>query len=60
MSEVTLRFDSGVRVGAEVYHLSNGGLGDQNPGENSLVLTVAVPLSRSSSASGVRARSAAP
>jgi hypothetical protein len=32
------------RVGLELYHLSNASLSRHNPGEESLVLTVAIPL----------------
>jgi hypothetical protein len=32
------------RVGVELYHLSNASLAHHNPGEESLVLTLAVPL----------------
>ena len=38
--EVAYRFDK-ARVGVLFYHLSNADLYDQNPGSNSLVLTVA-------------------
>lgn len=34
-------------IGIEYAHLSNGGLGRRNPGEESLVLTLALPLGRS-------------
>jgi hypothetical protein len=32
------------RVGVELYHLSNASLAPHNPGEESLVLTLAIPL----------------
>jgi len=44
--EIGWRFAGGTRVGVELYHLSNASLADRNPGENSLVLMVAVPMSR--------------
>lgn len=45
--EAAWRFGTRLRVGVELYHLSNADLTEVNPGEESLVLTVAVPLSRS-------------
>jgi len=33
-------------VGAEFYHISNASLGDRNPGENSLMLVVAIPTAK--------------
>jgi hypothetical protein len=44
--EAGWRFGGGVRLGLEIYHVSNGSTTDYNPGESSLVLTVALPLSR--------------
>lgn len=44
--EIGWRFSGGTRVGAEFYHISNASLGDINPGENSLMLVVAVPSAR--------------
>ena len=38
--ELSYRFASGRRVGVGFYHLSNAGLEDRNPGQNSLVLVV--------------------
>ena len=35
-----------MRLGLEYYHRSNASLDDYNPGENSLMLTFAVPLAR--------------
>ena len=37
--ELSYRLANGSRVGACLYHLSNGGLFDRNPGSESLVLT---------------------
>jgi hypothetical protein len=42
--EVARRFDRGYRIGLVFYHLSNGGLSDDNPGTEVLALTVALPL----------------
>jgi hypothetical protein len=44
--EIGWRFSGGTRVGAEFYHLSNASLGDRNPGENSLILMVAIPAAK--------------
>jgi len=43
--EAAWRFGQGLRLGLELYHLSNGSLEDLNPGEESLVLTFALPVS---------------
>ena len=42
--ELSRRLGPRVRVGLELYHLSNAGLADHNPGETSLVLTVGLPV----------------
>ena len=42
--EIGWRLSGGTRVGAEFYHISNASLGDKNPGENSLMLVVAIPI----------------
>lgn len=44
--EVAVRLSGGWRVGVEYYHLSNAGLGRINPGQESLVLTLAIPVGR--------------
>jgi lipid A 3-O-deacylase len=44
--EAAWRFGGGARLGVELYHLSNAGLQDLNPGEESLVLTLALPANR--------------
>jgi hypothetical protein len=44
--EIAYRFDDRSRLGLEVYHRSNAGLGDKNPGEESLMLTYAIPMSK--------------
>ena len=38
------RFDNRSRVGLRFYHLSNAGLGDDNPGVEVLDLTYSIPL----------------
>lgn len=42
--EVTYRMKSGYRVGAAISHLSNAGLGDSNPGTETLQAVVSVPF----------------
>lgn len=44
--ELAVRLNGGWRVGIEYYHLSNAGLGRINPGQESLVMTLAVPVGR--------------
>lgn len=39
------RFDNDVEAGVEFKHISNAGIHDDNPGANSVMLTVSVPLS---------------
>jgi hypothetical protein len=43
---VSWRLRSRARVGVEFYHLSNAGLGQRNPGEETFALSVSIPLSR--------------
>jgi hypothetical protein len=43
--EVSTEFLAG-RIGVEIYHLSNAGLTEHNPGEESLVVTYAMPMRR--------------
>jgi len=38
------RFDSRARLGLELYHMSNAGMDDLNPGANALMLTYSLPL----------------
>ncbi|MFW5678653.1 MAG: acyloxyacyl hydrolase [Pseudomonadota bacterium] len=45
-SELSYRFDNGARVGLYVTHLSNAGIHDANPGTESVLLTVSLPLDR--------------
>tara|TARA_B100000586_G_C20059925_1_gene405809 strand:+ start:232 stop:762 length:531 start_codon:yes stop_codon:yes gene_type:complete len=42
--ELAYRFENNMRFGIAFSHISNAGLGDINPGTESLVLTWAVPL----------------
>lgn len=44
--EIAYRFDDRSRLGLEFYHRSNAGIGEKNPGEESLMLTYALPMSR--------------
>jgi len=44
--ELAWRFRDGSRLGFSVCHISNGGLGERNPGAESLTLTYEVPLGR--------------
>ncbi len=44
--ELSYRMRDGSRVGLCLYHLSNGGLHDGNPGTESLVLNYSAPLRR--------------
>ena len=44
--EVAVALNGGWRAGIEYYHLSNAGLGRINPGQESFVLTLAVPVGR--------------
>lgn len=45
-AELTYQFDSGVRVGASLYHLSNASIGDDNPGTEVASFVVVVPWSK--------------
>jgi len=38
------RFENRARLGLDLYHLSNAGLDDRNPGANALMLTYSIPL----------------
>jgi lipid A 3-O-deacylase len=44
--EIGWRFDAGWSLGIEWYHLSNARLGDMNPGDASLLLTVTLPIGK--------------
>lgn len=43
--EVAWQFENRVRLGLELYHRSNAGIYDHNPGEESLMLNFAAPWS---------------
>jgi len=42
--EVAYRFDGRSRLGLSISHYSNAGLGDDNPGTESLMVNYSVPL----------------
>ena len=42
--ELTYCFESDYRLGLAVFHLSNGGLFDSNPGTEALALTFTIPI----------------
>ncbi len=42
--EMAWQFRSKARIGAQFYHISNASLGKKNPGEESLVFFISVPL----------------
>ena len=42
--KLAYRFDSRARLGLDLYHLSNAGLDERNPGANALMVTYSMPL----------------
>ncbi len=42
--KVAFRFENGWRAGIALFHLSNGGLSDRNPGTEPLFLSLSIPL----------------
>ncbi len=42
--ELAWQFRSFTRVGAHFYHISNASLGKKNPGEESLVFFISIPI----------------
>jgi lipid A 3-O-deacylase len=42
--EVAYRFDNYARLGLSFHHISNAGLDERNPGEETLAVTLAVPM----------------
>ncbi|WP_162300035.1 acyloxyacyl hydrolase [Kineobactrum sediminis] len=42
--EAGYRFDNHYRLGLAVFHLSNGGLSEENPGTEIVVLSLSIPL----------------
>lgn len=43
-AELAYRFDDRSRLGVGFYHMSNFGIGDENPGAESALLTYSLPL----------------
>lgn len=43
-AEIAYRFANEYRIGLALYHLSNGGFGDRNPGTESVVLNLIIPI----------------
>lgn len=43
-AELSYRFFNEYRVGLALYHLSNGGFGNRNPGTESIVLSLLAPI----------------
>ena len=43
-AEISYRFAQDYRVGLALYHLSNGGFGERNPGTESIVLSLISPV----------------
>ena len=44
--DLAYRFDDRSRLGMGVYHISNAGLGKDNPGENTVEASYALPLAK--------------
>ena len=44
--DIAYRFDDRSRLGVEFHHISNAGIGKQNPGAETALLTYAYPLSK--------------
>ncbi len=42
--QLAYRFDDRSRLGVQFHHISNAGIGDDNPGANSLLLTYSMPI----------------
>lgn len=42
--EIAYEFSNKMRAGIAIYHLSNGGISKQNPGTESLVFSVCIPI----------------
>jgi len=43
-AELAYRFDNDIRLGVGFAHISNAGIHDRNPGENELMVTLAIPV----------------
>ena len=44
--EIAYEFRNKVRAGVAIFHLSNGGISNQNPGTEALVFSVCIPLKK--------------
>jgi lipid A 3-O-deacylase len=44
--ELGHRLDNGWRLGVALFHLSNGGIGDRNPGTEVLTITLSIPVAK--------------
>jgi len=44
--ELTYSFHSAWRAGIAIFHLSNSGIGDRNPGTNTVVASLHIPIGR--------------
>lgn len=44
--ELARRFHRDYRLGVAIFHLSNGGLAERNPGTEALVLSLSIPVGR--------------
>ena len=44
--ELAYRFNTNYRMGVALFHLSNAGLSDNNPGTESLVFSLSIPLKK--------------
>ena len=44
--EIAYQFRNKVRAGVALFHLSNGGISSQNPGTESLVFSVCIPIKK--------------
>ncbi len=42
--EIAFQFSNKVRAGIAIFHLSNGGISDQNPGTEALVFSICIPV----------------
>jgi len=42
--ELAYQFRNKVRMGVALFHLSNGGIGGDNPGTEALVFSVSIPF----------------
>lgn len=54
--EISRQFNQGYRLGVAVFHLSNGGLSDENPGTETVVLSFTIPLANSTASPAIHNR----